>query len=76
MSDGAGTLVVGGKLKDEKRSNAANLNGSSIDGGISKPFAKGDFAFIPENTPHQLIPDAGKVLVMMTLHVPRPVPGR
>lgn len=74
--DGAGTLVVGGTLKDEKRNNATNRGGSSIEGGTSRHFTKGDFAFVPQNTPHQLIPDAGVALVLMTLHVPRPVPGQ
>ena len=74
--DGSGTLTMGGKLKDEKRTNAANLSGSGIDGATPRRFTKGDFAFVPQNTPHQMIPDAGSALVLMTLHVPRPVPGQ
>jgi len=42
--DGAGTLVTGGKLIDEKRTNAENLSGSGIEGGVSKRVAKGDCA--------------------------------
>ena len=34
--DGSATLVTGGKLKDEKRSNAENLTGTGIDGGESR----------------------------------------
>src|SRR6266581_4315353 len=30
--DGAGTIVTGGALRDEKRTNAENLTGSAIDG--------------------------------------------
>src|SRR5215470_4560800 len=37
--DGAGTLVTGGKLKEEKRTNAENLSGASIEGGVSKRVA-------------------------------------
>ncbi|HEV2520967.1 MAG TPA: hypothetical protein VGT24_01190 [Candidatus Acidoferrales bacterium] len=70
--DGGGTLTTGGKVVGEKRTNATNLSGTAIDGGTAQQLAKGDFAIIPENTPHQFKPVNG-VLVLMTLHVPRPV---
>jgi mannose-6-phosphate isomerase-like protein (cupin superfamily) len=72
--DGGGTLTTGGKVVGEKRTNATNLSGTAIDGGTAQTLAKGDFAIIPENTPHQFKPANG-VLVLMTLHVPRPVGG-
>jgi mannose-6-phosphate isomerase-like protein (cupin superfamily) len=68
--DGAATLVTGGKLVNGKRSNAENLSGSGIDGGVSQAIAKGDFAIVPENTPHWFN-DIKGVLVLMSLHVPR-----
>ncbi|HEV7966075.1 MAG TPA: hypothetical protein VGP19_00815 [Candidatus Acidoferrales bacterium] len=70
--DGGGTLITGGTVVGEKRTNAANLSGTAIDGGTVRTIAKGDFAIIPEGTPHQFKPASG-LLVMMTLHVPRPV---
>ncbi len=72
--EGTGTLTTGGKVVGEKRTNATNLSGTAIDGGSVQPLAKGDFAIIPENTPHQFKPVNG-ALVLMTLHVPRPVPA-
>ena len=36
--DGSGTLVTGGKLREEKRTNAENLTGTGIDGGMSTDF--------------------------------------
>src|SRR5580698_5416240 len=33
--EGTGTMVTGGKLVDEKRTNAANLSGTKIEGGES-----------------------------------------
>jgi mannose-6-phosphate isomerase-like protein (cupin superfamily) len=72
--DGGGTLTTGGTVVGEKRTNAANLSGTAIDGGTVRTIAKGDFAIIPEGTPHQFKPANG-LLVMMTLHVPRPVGG-
>jgi mannose-6-phosphate isomerase-like protein (cupin superfamily) len=72
--DGTGTLTTGGKVVGEKRTNDANLSGTSIDGGSAQTINKGDFAIIPQGTPHQFKP-AGGALVLMTMHVPRPVGG-
>jgi mannose-6-phosphate isomerase-like protein (cupin superfamily) len=68
--DGAGTLMTGGKLTDEKRTNATNLAGREVDGGTSRRIAKGDYAFIPENTAHSFRNTEGR-LVIMSFHVPR-----
>jgi mannose-6-phosphate isomerase-like protein (cupin superfamily) len=73
--EGSGSIVTGGKLVDEKRTNAANLNGPSITGGKSQAVAKGDLLIVPENTPHQVIPGGGAPIVLMTLHVPHPAPA-
>ena len=68
--EGSGTLTTGGKLKDEKRTNAENLTGTGIEGGNSQALAKGDFAIVPENTPHWFSAINGTI-VLMSLHVPR-----
>ena len=72
--DGGGTLVTGGKLVGETRANAENLNGTAIEGGATQAVAKGDFFIVPENTPHWFSKLDG-TLVLMSLHVPRPVPA-
>ncbi len=72
---GAGTIVTGGKLVDEKRSNANNLSGASISGGAAQTVAVGDMLIVPANTPHQVIPTGGAPIVLMTLHVPQPAAG-
>ncbi len=69
---GAGNIVTGGKLVDEKRNNANNLSGSSITGGNSQAVAVGDMLIVPSNTPHQIIPTGGAPIVLMTMHVPQP----
>ncbi len=71
--DGSGTLTTGGKLTEEKR-NGSNLTGTGIEGGSQQKVAKGDFVVVPENTPHWFNKIDG-VLVLMSLHVPRPVPS-
>ena len=72
--DGSGTLVTGGKLAGETRTNADNLSGTAIEGGNTQDVAKGDFFIVPENTPHWFSKING-TLVLMSLHVPRPVPA-
>jgi len=73
--DGSATMVTGGKLTAEKRANAENLNGTGIEDGMSRTVSKGDFIIVPENTPHWFSQINGTI-VLMTIHVPRPVPGK
>ena len=69
--DGSATLVTGGKLVKETRTNPTNLSGTAIEGGTSRTVAKGDFFLVPENTPHWFSSIDG-VLVLFSVHVPRP----
>ncbi len=69
---GKGNIVTGGKLAGEKRVNANNLSGSSISDGESHNVVVGDMLLVPANTPHQVIPAGGKLIVVMTMHVPYP----
>jgi mannose-6-phosphate isomerase-like protein (cupin superfamily) len=68
--DGSATLVTGGKLANEKRTNAENLTGTGIEGGNAQAVAKGDVVIVPENTPHWFSAINGSI-VLMSLHVPR-----
>lgn len=70
---GTGNIVTGGKLVKPERMNAVNLRGTSIAGGHSQAVSKGDYVFVPQNTPHQVEPTGGAPIVLITLHVPRPV---
>jgi mannose-6-phosphate isomerase-like protein (cupin superfamily) len=67
--DGSATLVTGGKLTEEKRTNAENLTGTGIQGGESRHVAKGDFVMVPDHTPHWFSKIDGTV-VLMSLHLP------
>ena len=67
--DGAGTIVTGGTLRNEKRTNPENLTGSAIDGGTSRRIAKGDWVMVPERTAHWFTQIEG-TLVMMSVHLP------
>ena len=67
--EGAGTLVTGGRLHDERRTNPENLSGSAIDGGARRRVAKGDFIMVPEGVPHWFGEIDG-ALVLMSIHLP------
>src|SRR3954469_1170664 len=58
---GSGSMVSGGKLVG---AHAAGTSGSGSEGGVSVVFTPGAIALVPENTPHQVIPDAGGALVL------------
>ena len=75
--DGSGTLVTGGTLANPQQTTPGNLSGSGINSGTPLHFAKGDWMFVPENTPHQVTAvDSGSAVVFMTFHVPRPAPAK
>ncbi len=67
--DGAGTLVTGGSLRDERRTNAENLTGSGVEGGTPRRMAKGDWIMVPEKTAHWFTQIEG-ALVLMSIHLP------
>jgi mannose-6-phosphate isomerase-like protein (cupin superfamily) len=58
MLEGAGTLVTGGKLVDERSTGNSpntgkpNVGGSRIDGGVSRRVVPGDIIIIPGRVPH------------------------
>lgn len=70
--DGAGTLTTGGRLTEPSKPNPANISGKTIVGGTKRHITKGDFVIVPQNTPHWFSEIKGP-LIMMSLHVPRPV---
>ena len=68
--EGAGTIVTGGKLRDQRQTNPDNLTGTGIEGGTNRRLAKGDYVMVPENTPHWFGEIDG-TLVLMSIHLPR-----
>ena len=63
---GSGTLVTGGKPAADRM---------SIEGGESQKIGKGDFILIPEGVPHW-ISHEDQTIVLMSVHMPRPVPAK
>jgi mannose-6-phosphate isomerase-like protein (cupin superfamily) len=69
--EGSGTLVSGGTLANAHHW-YGETNGGDIVGGTTRPLKPGDVVLVPEGVPHWFGIDGGK-LVMLTLHMPRPV---
>ena len=61
--DGSATLMTGGKLVNEKHT-GDNFSGTAIEGGSSRPVAKGDFVIVPPNTPHWFSAINGTITLM------------
>ena len=71
--DGAGTLVTGGKLTEERRTNTENLSGTGIEGGVTKRVSKGDWILVPAGEPHQFPAVEASGLRLMSLHLPKKI---
>ena len=71
--EGSGTLVSGGTLANAHHW-YDETNGGDIVGGTTRALKPGDVVLVPEDVPHWFGIDGGK-LVMLTLHMPRPVPA-
>lgn len=71
--EGSGTLVSGGTLANPHHL-YGETNGGDIIGGTTRALKPGDVVLVPEGVPHWFGIDGGK-LVMLTLHMPRPVPA-
>jgi mannose-6-phosphate isomerase-like protein (cupin superfamily) len=67
---GGCTLTMGGHLRDEHRTNAANRQGSAVEGGTPQHISKGSWLVVPENTPHSFT-EIDDTFVIISLHVPK-----
>jgi mannose-6-phosphate isomerase-like protein (cupin superfamily) len=67
---GACKLTMGGHLRNEHRTNAANRQGTAVDGGTSQRISKGAWLVVPENTPHSFT-EIEDTFVIISLHVPK-----
>jgi mannose-6-phosphate isomerase-like protein (cupin superfamily) len=69
--DGTGTITTGGMLVNATTAANGNMSGTDIANGAPQHVVKGDMLIVPQGTPHMMVPDAGGVLVLATLHLPR-----
>ena len=66
---GTGTLIVGGSMVGGKKTEAAEVRGRSIHGGVHQNIGPGDIFHIPPKTPHQILLEPGTEISYFTLKV-------
>lgn len=69
--EGAGTLVSGGRMVDPVTTKSGMIEGSRIEGGITRDLKPGDVILIPAGIPHWFGITGGK-LVLLGMKLARP----
>ena len=73
IRSGEGTVLVGGKIVEGKPTAAGEVRGKAIEGGTRYPIAAGDILYIPANTVHQFVIEAGQSFTAMVIKItPKP----
>ena len=72
--EGAGALTMGGSLVDPTR-HGTSLWSNKTDGGTVYTLTKGDMILVPANSPHRVTRVDGPKLVLLSVHIVRPVTG-
>ncbi|AVQ00720.1 cupin domain-containing protein [Caulobacter segnis] len=67
--EGAGTLLSGGTMADPKVTNPTLVEGSRIEGGVTRPLAAGDVILVPAGVPHWF-GITGERLVLLGIKLP------
>lgn len=68
--DGAGTLVSGGTMADQKTTNPNLIEGSRIEGGATRTLGPGDVILVPAGVPHWF-GITGERLVLLGIKLPQ-----
>jgi mannose-6-phosphate isomerase-like protein (cupin superfamily) len=69
INDGAGTILVGGKIINGKLDRPGEIRGDSIEGGTAYPVKTGDTLYVPKNAPHQFQVEPGKYMVYTVIKI-------
>jgi mannose-6-phosphate isomerase-like protein (cupin superfamily) len=70
VREGEGTVLVGGKIVEERRSGPGELRGASIEGGSKYNLATGDTLYVPANIAHQFLVQQDKHFVAIIVKIP------
>ncbi|HET7085261.1 MAG TPA: hypothetical protein VFI23_10860 [Rhizomicrobium sp.] len=60
--EGEANLILGGTVENGKTTAPGETRGDAIKGGKSFAMHPGDYIYVPVNTPHQMMPVAGKTI--------------
>lgn len=69
IESGEGTVVVGGKVPNQRTTAPGEIRGATIEGGSRHAVAAGDVVHIPANVPHQLLLEPGKQITYFVVKV-------
>jgi mannose-6-phosphate isomerase-like protein (cupin superfamily) len=69
VNDGAGTIVIGGRIINGKLDRPGEIRGDSISGGTPYTVRAGDTLYVPKNAPHQFQVEAGQHMVYTVVKV-------
>jgi len=69
VNDGAGTIVIGGRIVNGKLDRPGEIRGDSIEGGTPYAVRAGDTLYVPKNAPHQFQVEAGRHMVYTVIKV-------
>ena len=65
VTDGAATIVTGGKMEGGKETGPGEIRGDKIFGGVARQLAKGDMIVIPAGVPHWFTEVSGTFLYLV-----------
>jgi mannose-6-phosphate isomerase-like protein (cupin superfamily) len=63
---GEGSMVSGGRLVDPATTNPTLIEGSRIDGGVTRRLRPGDVFLVPAGTPHWFGIDGDRLVLLGT----------
>jgi len=67
--DGEASLTTGGTVVDATTIEPGEIQGTRIEGGVTRKLAKGDVVHISPNIPHQMLIEKGKSLTYFVVKV-------
>jgi mannose-6-phosphate isomerase-like protein (cupin superfamily) len=70
VREGEGSVLVGGKILEQRRSGPGELRGASIEGGSKYEIATGDALYVPANTAHQFLVQQDKHFIAIIVKIP------
>jgi mannose-6-phosphate isomerase-like protein (cupin superfamily) len=69
VNDGAGTILIGGKIINGKLDRPGEIRGDSIEGGTPYPVKAGDTLYVPKTMPHQFQVAPGQYIVYTVVKI-------
>lgn len=69
INEGAGTILVGGKMINGQTTRPGETRGDSIEGGTAYPVKAGDTLYVPKAMPHQFQVTPGQFIVYTVVKI-------